>query len=138
VKLEWLILADHAEVLGGKLYLMGGGWDVFTAGAFPAPKHAAIAVAFQVPWNETNQRHNVEIEIADQDGRSIAKMGGQLEVGRPAGIALGQAQRVPLVVEANLLFEKPGTYVVTASIEGEEAGRVSFNVIAAPGTAPSH
>jgi hypothetical protein len=136
VKLEWLILADHAEVLGGKLYMMGGGWDVFTASVFPAPKHAALALAFQVPWNETNQRHNVQISIADQDGATLARMEGQLEVGRPAGIALGQAQRVPLVIETNLSFGKPGTYVITASIEGEEAGRVSFNVVPAPGASP--
>ena len=28
--IEWLILADAAEVVGGKLYLMGGGWDRLT------------------------------------------------------------------------------------------------------------
>ncbi len=60
-----------------------------------------------------------------------------MEVGRPAGIPLGQAQRVPLVVDANILLEKPGTYVITASSEGNEADRVTFNVITAPGTPPS-
>ena len=27
MEVEWLILADSAQVIGNKLYLLGGGWD---------------------------------------------------------------------------------------------------------------
>ena len=28
MEIEWLILADSAQIVGNKLYLLGGGWDV--------------------------------------------------------------------------------------------------------------
>ena len=30
MEVDWLILADSAQVTGGKLYMLGGGWDRLT------------------------------------------------------------------------------------------------------------
>jgi hypothetical protein len=133
VDLEWLILADGAHIAEGKLYLLGGGWDILAVNTdFPVQKHLAVAASFRVPWNETNQRHEIEIEIADADANSLAKVGGQIEVGRPVGIPLGFTQRYQFSIDASLQFEKAGTYVIVARIEGTEAGRVPFHVIRTP------
>jgi hypothetical protein len=133
VDLEWLILADSAQVVDNKLYLLGGGWDVLTVTTgFPIHKHLAVAAAFRIPWTETNQRHTVEIEIADEDGATLARVTGQLEIGRPVGIPVGHSQRFQLPMEALLTFAHPGTYVVTARIAGGKAGRTTFNVVPAP------
>ncbi|HEV8633688.1 MAG TPA: hypothetical protein VG370_05525 [Chloroflexota bacterium] len=88
MEVEWLILADAAQVLGGKLFLLGGGWDVLTVNsAFPLQQRCAVAVALRVPWNETNQRHQVEIEIEDEDGQhELFSVGAEVEVGRRPGI----------------------------------------------------
>ena len=133
MEVEWLILADYAEVVGNKLYLMGGGWDVLTVNSeFPAKHRSAVAASFKVPWNETNQRHNVEIEIATQDGNTLAKAGGQFEVGRPAGIPAGQDQRWQLALNIEMTFEHPGTFVIIARVEEQEMTRSHFNVMAGP------
>jgi hypothetical protein len=131
VDVEWLILGDAAQVVGGKLYLMGGGWDVLTAnGGFPARQHCALAAAFRVPWNETNYRHAVEIVIATEDQQELAKVQMQVEVGRPAGIPPGVDQRSQFAMELNLEFKAPGTFVIVASIGGEERARTYFRVVA--------
>src|SRR5437773_10351851 len=58
VSLEWLILADSAQVVGNKLYLAGGGWDLLTINAeFPHDQIIGLAASFGVPWSETNQPH---------------------------------------------------------------------------------
>jgi len=133
VEVEWLILADHAEIIGGKLYLMGGGWDVLTVNTgFPSARPVGLAAAFSVAWNETNQRHNVEIEIQTDDGQPVGKVGAQFEVGRPAGIRAGQEQRFQLAANVPLSLSGPGTYVIVARIEGQEARRVPFNVNEGP------
>ena len=130
VQVEWLILADGAQVAGGKLYLLGGGWDVLNVNRdFPVEQHAAIAAAFKVPWIETNQRHEVEIAIEDEDGAELLKVSGQVEVGRPPGIVQGQDQRAQLAVDFNLKLERPGTYVIIARIDGTEGRRVPFRVL---------
>ena len=136
MKLEWLIVADAAQIADGKLYLLGGGWTVLTVNTgFPVVKPLAVAVAFSVPWEETNQRQKVEIEIADEDGQTLARLDGAVEVGRPPGIPHGQDQRVQVPLEALLQFPRPGTYVVMVRIDGEEVGRTTFNVIPGPGLA---
>jgi hypothetical protein len=133
VKVEWLILADYTEIIGGKLYLMGGGWDRLTVNsAFPLTKPVGMAAAFRVPWNETNQPQNVEIEIQTDDGESVGKVGAQFEVGRPPGMKAGQDQRFQLAANVPLTLRRPGGYVIVARVEGQEAGRVPFNVMAGP------
>ena len=133
---EWIILADHAEVINNKLYLMGGGWETLTVNQeMPFTHPLAVAVSFSVPWNETNQQHDIEVELADQDGNTRAKIEAQVEVGRPPGIPLGHAQRVPLALSLPLTFDKLGTYVVTSRVEGQVSRTSRFNVVEGPGLA---
>lgn len=133
MRVEWLILADYTEIIGGKLYLMGGGWDVLTVNTgFPLARPVGLAAAFSVPWNETNQRHNVEIEFLTDDGQPVGKVSAQFEVGRPAGIKAGQEQRFQLAANVPLNLAGPGTYVIAARVEGQEEVRVPFNVQAGP------
>ena len=131
---EWLILADAAQIVGGKLYLMGGGWDVLTANAgFPVQQRCTIAAAFTIPWHETNRPHDVDIEITDGDGAGMGTISGKVEVGRPPGLPQGSDQRAQLTAEMPLTFQVPGTYVIIARVNGEEGKRVAFRVAAAPG-----
>ena len=133
VKVEWLILADAAQVLGNKLYLLGGGWDSLTVNAgFPVQQSCAIAASFCVPWNFTNQRHTMELEIQGDDSEQLVNVQGQFEVGRAPGIQQGQPQRSQLAIGMNLPLQRPGVYVVIARVNGEEEARVPFRVVAAP------
>jgi len=131
VEIEWLILADAAQVVGNKLYVMGGGWDVLNVNAgFPADQRCAVAISVKVPWAETNQRHQFELEITDDDGKNtLAKMNGQIEVGRPPGIRPGQDQRIQLAADMFLRFASPGQQVIIARLDGQENRRVTFNVV---------
>ncbi len=133
---EFLILADAAQAVGGKLYMLGGGWDILTINAaFPTQHPFSIALGLSVAWNETNQRHNVGIEITDQDGNSAVTMGGQLEVGRPLGLPVGQSQLVVLAFNGVMTAERPGGFVITAKVEDQVAKRVPFRIVAGPGVA---
>ncbi|MFQ5874745.1 MAG: hypothetical protein ACE5JL_13250, partial [Dehalococcoidia bacterium] len=138
MEVEWLILADSAQVVGNKLYLLGGGWDRLTVNTgFPLAQRCAVALSVRVPWNETNQKHTFEVEVTSEDPnteepKSLLKVGGQFEVGRPAGISQGQDQRIQLAIDTNLRLETPGIHVIVARIEGQEKQRTSFNVVPGP------
>jgi hypothetical protein len=128
-----MILGDYAEVIGSKLYLQGGGWDRLTVNSgFPVDHLLGLSVSFLVPWSDTNQRHHVEIEIATDDGETLAKLEGQVEVGRPAGHPPGQAQRAQIAGNMALKLRAPGTYAVIGRVEGQEIRRTHFNVVAGP------
>lgn len=138
MEVEWLILADSAQVVGNKLYLLGGGWDqlVINTG-FPVEQRCAIALSVRVPWNETNQKHTLEVEVVSEDPQteapeSLLKVGAQFEVGRPPGIPPGQNQRIQFAIDMNLKINRPGTKEVVARIEGQEMRRIHFNVVPGP------
>ncbi|MBI2887176.1 MAG: hypothetical protein HYY02_08200 [Chloroflexi bacterium] len=133
MQFEWLILADAAQIVGGKLFLLGGGWDVLTInGPFPLEQRFALAAAFRVPWHETNQPHQVELEIVDVDGGVLGRIEGNVEVGRPPGTLPGQDQRAQLAADVTLRLEKAGIYAIIGRIRGQEEARVTFRVVAGP------
>lgn len=126
---EWLILADHAEIVNGKLYLMGGGWESLTLNSPDLVHQFGLAVAFSVPWNETNQPQAIEIEIVDDDAiDTLAKVEGAVEVGRPPGIPLGRSQRTQLAMNLGVQFSRFGGHVVIVRIEGQVSRRFPFRV----------
>ena len=134
LKVEWLIVADGAQVVGGKLYVLGGGWDVLTLGQpLPAQHLVAVAVAIRVPWTQTNKQHTFRLLVQHEDGDALADAQGSFEVGRPPGLVPGQPQRAQLAITAGLQFQKLGMYAIVASVNGEEMERTWLRVAAAPG-----
>lgn len=133
IGVEWLILGDFAEVVAGKLYLMGGGWEVTGAEALPFSRPLGIAVGIRVPWAQTNQRHTVSIEVQDEDGKQMAKIDGHFEVGRPPGIPSGQAQRVQMAMNVHLTFSHEGNFLVVAVLDGSPQARSTFRVAVGQG-----
>ncbi len=132
MRTEWILVADYAEVLNGKLYTMGGGWDNLVVNSLPHSQNFAIATSFLVEWNETNYRHNVEIEFSTEDEKLIATLTAELEVGRPPGSTPGQSQRLMLAVNINHTFEALGTFVIRTKVEEEELSRLVFRVAPGP------
>jgi hypothetical protein len=128
------MLADAAEVVGGKLYLLGGGWDRLTVNdRFPHTRAVAVALALEVPWDETNQRHQITVTIETLDHEQLAQLGAEFECGRPPGIPQGHPQLVQLAATIPVTLAAPGSYLVVArGPELEE--RTPFIVVAGSAT----
>src|SRR5215213_3704668 len=100
-----MMLADAAQAVEGKLYILGGGWSV----TGPEPAASAIAAYIQVPWDRTNVEHRFAFELMDSDGHPVAAetsegdeepvtIEGAIEVGRPVGVTPGTPIDVPLAI----------------------------------------
>src|SRR5438105_12051312 len=114
VQVDYAVLADGAQAVQGKHYILGGGWDALYALAYPViHPHLAIALRLAVPWNDTNQPFTLELDVQNADGQSIlpsppGPLTGTMNVGRPPHLAQGANQHVVLVMDvANLQFERP-------------------------------
>ena len=59
------MLADAAQSVDNKLFILGGGWSV----TGPGPTTMAIALKIEVPWDQTNRRHQWRIELVEADGQ---------------------------------------------------------------------
>ncbi len=132
-EIEFLLLADHAESVNGKLYLMGGGWDRRAVVDFRQPQVFSVAVAILIPWNDTNRPIPFSLTVRDVDGADVAKpIQTQVVLGRPANATPGQKLRYQLAVNYQLVVLRAGQYVVEARSADASAKRVSFFVEAVP------
>ena len=127
VEIDFMLLADRAEVLNGKVYMMGGAWDRRYINDIKAPIGLSIVIGVLVPWNLTNEPHSLEINIIDEDGNTIPPgTKATLNVGRPAYATKGQTFRATAVISNRWTLPKLGAYSVVATILGREAKRVTF------------
>ena len=109
-----LMLADAAQAIDNKLYLLGGGWSV----TGPDPSPSALAIALKVPWDEANRRHDLRVELLDADGRPITigdppedrpvVIESNFEVGRPPGLRPGTPIDLAMAVSLGPVPLPPG------------------------------
>lgn len=127
-----MLLCDHAQVADGKLYVLGGGWNQAQAGV---PLPMALAVVIAVPWDATNQKHELIIRLADDDGVQIDNedqpvvIGGPFEVGRPPGVKQGTPLNQQMAFKFGTIVLDPGGYVFELSIDDTMLARAPFRVI---------
>ena len=130
VEVDFMFLADRAEVLNGKLYVMGGAWDRYRLKNINSPVDISIVIGVLVPWNLTNEPHQLQIRIEDEDGNSLAPGADcNINVGRPVSSTKGQVFRATAVLSNRWTLPKLGAYSVVASIAGREEKRVTFYAV---------
>ena len=133
---EYLILADAAEALNGKLYLMGGGWDsIFVR---DISQHVAIGIAcgILIPYGETDEEHTLTLAIENQDGGQVASpLTVKFKTGRPPTLDRGASMHLPFAIKAEYTLPEFGTYVVRATVDGraDSSRATSFAARPVPG-----
>lgn len=134
MKVNYMVLADAAEALNGKHYILGGGFDTIRAPAFPVTHdRLSVALRIDVPWKATSQQHRLELDIVDADERSILPQRFELkfEAGRPAGMRSEDVHAVVLSFNfLNVRFESEGRYYVVCLLDGTEEGRQAVRLVA--------
>jgi hypothetical protein len=135
MRLSTFLVADHAEAVGGKLYVTGGCWNSLAVPQLPAQhSHLTVAAALHLPWKATNQPHMLDLDLIDGDGQSRLSepVQGELEAGRPPGMRVGD--EVLIVITFNfdgVKFETPGVHEFVLKLDGAELGRIGFKVLVA-------
>jgi hypothetical protein len=139
-----MMLCDHAQVAGGKLFIAGGGWSATDTPTAPS----AIALIISVPWDRTNSRIQFALALTDQDGRPVSQMGpqgtiptrieGQVEVGRPPGVKPGSPIDVPLAFNVqSMLLDADARYTWVLTLDGEQQDSWTLSFATRPRQAPT-
>jgi hypothetical protein len=117
-----LMLADAAHAVGGKLYILGGGWSVLTADV-----PYAIALKIEVPWVEATAEHTFKLELLDADGQPVLgddeespliTVDGKFQTGIPAGVRHGVPLDAVDVIPVPALPLAVGRYEWRLTIDG--------------------
>jgi hypothetical protein len=138
IKIDYMILADYAEAIGGKLNMIGGGWNV-TLVPFPPGRSVrpfALAIGLSVPYTHTNRKFALTVDLVDADGNPLREsMTATVEAGRPPGIKPGTPQPMTLALLVQPEFPGPGRYKFNGAVDNEPENHVAFDVMATA-TAP--
>lgn len=130
MKIEYALLADAAQAVGGKIFVLGGGWNLFRSPNFPAPVQLAVAIGLGFTFDEVGAKYPLSVVIADEAGVPIIpEMKGQVETGQSApDVPRTATVKIPVAINVNLSLPHPGTYgiVVTA---GTSTAQLSFEAI---------
>jgi hypothetical protein len=128
-----VLLCDYAEEVGGKLYIMGGGWTQLRAAG---PVQMALAIKLAVPWASANRPLAVRTALLTEDGHAVelddgvaVEFSAAIELGRPAGLPPGTSLDAPLAVRFAGLTLEPGGYRWEVTVEGEMLATVPFRVM---------
>lgn len=116
-----MLLCDFAESINGKLYIQGAGWNQLLAGQ---PAAIALAILLEIPWDETNQPHDIKVQLLNEDAEPVTPVGapvpllieGKVEVGRPPGVKRGSTMNAPLAFKLNGIVLEPGSYRFDLSV----------------------
>jgi hypothetical protein len=142
-------LCNHAEAVNNLLYVAGGGVNVgFTqpSAGPPYPTNLGIAIMVTVPWEQTNQQHQVEIELLNEDGHAVQLPTGPdatsplqlrlaFNVGRPATVAVGDDQIVSLAANLAVVpLPAIAKYIFVVRIDGHDERTLGYRLMPPPGS----
>jgi hypothetical protein len=139
-------LADSAESVNGKLYVLGAGWDQVVVSSLPAvQQRVAVGVLARVGWNDTGTEHDVTLRLETEDGEAVplarhaagmpagtavAAIGHRFTTGRSALVRPGDDQTHPVTFTINdLLLERVGGYSWVIEVDGAIAHRLPMRVL---------
>ena len=138
MQVEFVMLADAAQVVGGKLYVLGGAWNLYRATAFPTQAPIALVASILVDRSEAGSRHAVRLTVADEAGIPIVPtLDWTIEVANTEGAV---PQRSLLAVNTGIQLPRAGRYSFTVTAVSAsksvwfDAIFVGTKVEAAPGS----
>jgi len=130
MKIDYALLADAAQAVGGKIFILGGGWNVFRSANYPAPVQLAVAIGIGFEADEVGVRYPVKIVIADEAGVPVVpEMSGQIETGQltpdfPKGLPV----KLPVAWNVNFAVPRAGRYAIVVTV-GSARADLSFDAI---------
>lgn len=131
-----MLLCDGAQSVGGKLYVLGGGWSILRQQPGTQP-NIGLAIKLAIPWSQANQRFEVTAQLVTDDHEPVVVQGrrvearGEVEVGHPPGLRPGTPLDVPLALNFNNVPLDPGGYTWELRVGEKLIDRQPFQVVEA-------
>ena len=132
MKLNTAMLADAAQVQGGKLFVLGGGFDTISARTLPVVhRNLAVALVAEIEPEERHRDLELVISLIDEDGNALGvEAKGKMRVGAPPNLPPGSSSIVPIVSPFyNVQFPEAKGYAFVVQYDDEELARITFRVV---------
>jgi len=128
--IEFAMLCDRAEVVKGKLYMLGGGWDALPTNSPGQPASFSVAIGLLIPWHETNTPQSLTLHFENADAQKISPdLVATVMAGRPPNAIQGQSFRTMIAINAQVQLPTLGPYIAVARLGGGQERRIGFYAV---------
>jgi hypothetical protein len=131
MEVDFAFLADSAETINGKLYVIGGAVDTIWGKQVPF-MHSQLSFVSKLIFDvaEIGRKHKLELQIMDEDGAIIANVGGDLEIPtKNPNLPQGWRQSFVTVLNfQNLNFLKFGNYSFNILVNNSSLKNIPLRV----------
>jgi hypothetical protein len=145
-----VMLCDHAQVAGGKLFISGANIDRMSVPASTPPPYVinfAAAGIVRVPWQATNAEHTLSFRFVTEDGQPPQLAEGieigpdglvmemRFNIGRPPQLASGDEQGVPFAFNLQgVPLATPGRFALAFELDRTPVRNLTFTMAVEPTT----
>lgn len=122
-------LADHAEVVNGKLYVNGGLITRLHRPAYPAPMDVSLVLVLENSREEARTTHQMEVRLQDADGTPLMPaIQGEMGIGSiPSDIPRGIPLFAPIALRIGVPIPRPGTYEFVLMLDQHHVASLPFS-----------
>jgi len=121
--IDYLILANHAEVTNGMLYLNGGGWTDLFRPVVSEPgtlylNSFSVAISLSFPPELANRQYHLVISLEKLgDSQVLAQNHSAITVGKPVIATENTVPHILVAATFNVVFPGPGSYRIFSKID---------------------
>lgn len=127
---ETLLLADWAQAIDGKLYVMGGGFTTIALERFDRPARFALAAILRIPNALRGQPIPVAGHVEDAEGRRLESWSVTGELVADRDVADNADGTAVLAGPVDLVVDGPGDFTLKLTF-GDDVRAVPFRVVLA-------
>lgn len=126
------MLADFAQVREGLLFVASGGVTRCYRETVPAPLGVMLATVLELDRVETERAHEVQVVVVDEDGKQLAEISGEIQVGETQ-LMIGENLNLPITFDLrNVPVERFGSVEVRCYVGGEHRRTLPMWVLQTP------
>jgi hypothetical protein len=128
-----MMLCDAAQSVGGKLYILGGGWNLLHT---RTPPSMGLAVKLEIVEELAGRPLPVVARLRTSGGEPVVdddkpvEFGGQMELGRRPGSESETSLASVFALQANFVGPlEPGGYSWELLVDGDVVATAGFRVV---------
>lgn len=118
MRVSTAILCDFAEVREGLLFVVAGGVTRLFREEWPGPMNVCLALIAELDRTERERPHELDVEIIDADGVSVARIRGGFQQGPGPDTDIHEITFFPFTFDLRQVgIAHPGWYSIGIQID---------------------
>ena len=129
MKLDWVILANHAESANGLTYISGAGIDTMRTTHLPTQFVGGIALRLKVHPTEIESTHKLEIRFVTEDGKDVARLNADIPpINKEPDLPKGWDYHVMFATNVVMQLQSAGEYSIHIFADGQYLSTLPLRV----------